>query len=177
MTVGSSYAMHLAMRGRLFIVGLGSNLGQRYQSILGAAKLINGLAGCQVLEISPVLESKALGPKQPPYCNAALRLRSTLPVFELLRALNLVEKRLGRRRFQKWGPRTIDLDILWAEGLNLHSEKLQLPHPGLIHRPFALIPLLQVAPELHERFGPHASRLGHGVKASQPPRQRRAAPQ
>jgi 2-amino-4-hydroxy-6-hydroxymethyldihydropteridine diphosphokinase len=126
------------------VVGLGSNLGDRLGNLRGALVRLGAVAPFSA--VSAVYESKAVGPPQPNYLNAAVRLSSSLLPDELLRHCLRIEDELGRRRTIRWGPRTIDLDILWVAGQVLSTPRLQVPHPELSHRPFALVPLLDVAP-------------------------------
>jgi 2-amino-4-hydroxy-6-hydroxymethyldihydropteridine diphosphokinase len=126
------------------VVGLGSNLGDR-RAILRLA--VERLASrSRVTAVSPVYESPPLGPPQPAYLNAAVRLEWPGSSFELLAALLAIEASLGRARRVRWGPRTLDLDILWIDGVALDTPELTVPHPGLTQRAFALVPLLDVAP-------------------------------
>lgn len=99
---------------------------------------------------SRVYESApAGGPPQGPYLNAAVLLRTSLPVRAILDRALAVERSLGRIRPDpvRWGPRTIDLDVLWVEGEIVSEPDLQVPHARLRERPFALRPLLDVAPD------------------------------
>jgi 2-amino-4-hydroxy-6-hydroxymethyldihydropteridine diphosphokinase len=86
------------------------------------------------------------GPPQPEYFNAAAMVRYEGAPLDLLDALLAIEARLGRVRAARWGPRTIDLDLLWIDGLAIDSPRLVLPHPRLHLRAFAVVPLLEVAP-------------------------------
>lgn len=85
-------------------------------------------------------------PPQPKYLNAAVLLETDLEPEALLDRLLEIERAHGRERREKWGPRTIDLDILWIDGVTHATEKLVVPHPHLRERAFALRPLLDVAP-------------------------------
>lgn len=87
------------------------------------------------------------GPVQPDYVNAAIRVKAQCRPRQLLVHLLEVELQLGRIRRERWGPRTIDLDFLWARGVVEESTHLQIPHPRLRVRPFALVPLIDVAPD------------------------------
>lgn len=130
-----------------YIIGLGSNLGERLETLRSAARAIDGLAGCEVRARSPVYQSAPVGPPQPDYLNAALRLHCPLPPLGLLDALLGIERAHGRERRERWGPRTLDLDILYGPAPFEHP-RLRVPHPELGARWFALLPLLDVAPEL-----------------------------
>ncbi len=89
-----------------------------------------------------------MGPPQPDYLNAAVRIAAPSDLEPVLAVLLAIERRAGRvrRAEERWGSRTIDLDILWAEGVVLSSPTLTVPHPRLTERAFALCPLLEVAP-------------------------------
>ncbi|MCA9596934.1 MAG: 2-amino-4-hydroxy-6-hydroxymethyldihydropteridine diphosphokinase [Myxococcales bacterium] len=131
-----------------YVIGLGSNLGDRL------ARLRAGVQGCAengtIVAVSTLFETDPVGgPKQGPYLNAALRLDSELSPETLLDALLAVERRQGRERRVRWGPRTLDLDLLWSPGLQ-RSVAPSLPHPRLAERGFALIPLLEVAPDARD---------------------------
>jgi 2-amino-4-hydroxy-6-hydroxymethyldihydropteridine diphosphokinase len=128
------------------VLGLGTNLGARRAMLESAIALL----GPRVLARSALYATPPLGPPQPDYLNAAVRvLWDDTP--ELLLALaHEVEAKLGRERRVRWGPRTLDVDILhWSEG-DHHGPQLRVPHPELCERSFALAPLLDVAPELAE---------------------------
>jgi 2-amino-4-hydroxy-6-hydroxymethyldihydropteridine diphosphokinase len=147
---------------RAVVVGVGSNLGAREAAIGAARDLLHARQGIEVSAVSPIYETEPLGPPQPRYLNAALRLETELSPTELLSVLLRTERRLGRRRKadQRWGPRSIDLDLLWDQRGRHESPGLQVPHRELENRDFALAPLLDVAPELVESFGRSFEQLG-----------------
>lgn len=144
------------------IIGVGSNLGSREASIRGAAVLLDSREKLAVTAISSIYETAPMGPPQPDYLNAALRVETTLAPTALLRVLLLTERRMGRDRARagRWGPRSLDLDLLWDERGEVDEPDLKLPHPRLLERPFALAPLLEVAPELQPAFSTTLNRLG-----------------
>lgn len=96
---------------------------------------------------SRVYETAPLGPPQPDYLNAVVRLRSSLEPEEILDGMLALEASLGRERRERWGPRLIDLDLLAAGDLVLDTPRMTLPHPGIPHRAFVLRPWLDIAPE------------------------------
>lgn len=147
---------------RAVVVGVGSNLGAREAAICAAHALLHARDGIQVTAVSPIYETEPLGPPQPRYLNAAFRLETERSPTELLSLLLRTERRLGRRRDadQRWGPRSIDLDLLWDERGPHDSPGLRVPHRELQKRDFALAPLLDVAPELAEAFGRSLEQLG-----------------
>jgi len=146
----------------MVVVGVGSNLGAREASIRCARVLLDARDAIEVEDVSAIYETEPLGPPQPPYLNAAFRLRTTLSPPALLRVLLRTERRLARHRVpeERWGPRSIDLDLLWDERGAYESAELRVPHPQLQNRDFALAPLLDVAPELGDVF--RASLLQRG---------------
>ncbi len=126
------------------VVGLGANLGDRLEALRTAARALGEMA--PVESASRVYETAPVGPAQPDFLNAAVLVRWGGSPEALLDGLLAIERRLGRERREKWGPRTIDLDVLWIEGLSYASERLVVPHPLLRERAFAVIPLLDVVP-------------------------------
>ncbi len=128
-----------------YVIGLGSNLGDRLPNLLSACAGLRELG--RIARVSSLYETRALGPAQGDFLNAAVRLSAARAPEALLDALLDVEPRLGRVRRERWGPRTIDLDILWSPGLVLATPTLEIPHRELHNRAFALLPLLDVAPE------------------------------
>jgi 2-amino-4-hydroxy-6-hydroxymethyldihydropteridine diphosphokinase len=130
------------------VIGLGANLGDRRASLSAAARAVETFA--RVLARSALYETEPVGPPQPGYLNAALLVRTELAAEPLLEALLGVEEKLGRVRRERWGPRAIDLDLLWFDGLGHRSPRLTVPHPSLRERAFALRPLLDVAPSARD---------------------------
>jgi len=126
------------------VIGLGSNLGDRRAVLTLAALELRKLG--RVAAASSIYETPPVGPPQPLFLNAAIALSTSLEPAGLLAALLDIERRLGRVRRERWGPRTIDLDILWISGVVVDSAELTVPHPELRRRAFALRPLLDVAP-------------------------------
>lgn len=130
------------------VIGLGSNLGDRADHLVRAAQRIRELGN--VLRTSALYETSPVGPPQPDYLNAALRLETNLEPAPLLQALLDVEQSLGRVRHERWGARTIDLDVLWCRDVAVAAEGLVVPHAELRVRAFALLPLLDVAPDARD---------------------------
>ncbi len=131
-------------------VGLGANLGPREATILRAVDLLAAEPGIDVLELSSLRETEPVGiTDQPAFVNGAVALETTLPARELLDALLRVERELGRMRTgERWGPRTIDLDLLLYADEVVDEPGLTVPHPRLHERRFALEPLAELEPEL-----------------------------
>jgi 2-amino-4-hydroxy-6-hydroxymethyldihydropteridine diphosphokinase len=129
-------------------IGLGSNLGDRKRHLNEAVRQLARLPGSAVLKVSRFYETAPVGgPPQGRFLNAALALETTLPPQELLAELQRIETALGRRREVKWGPRTLDLDILLYDRLVLDSPSLKIPHPLMHERLFVLDPLAEIAPD------------------------------
>lgn len=126
------------------VIGLGSNLGDRRAVLARAADEVARLG--RPGPRSALYETAPIGPPQPMFLNGALALESALEPLALLDALLDIERRLGRVRVERWGPRLIDLDILWTDAGAFDSPRLTVPHPELRGRAFALRPLLDVAP-------------------------------
>jgi|SRR3954468_4392169 2-amino-4-hydroxy-6-hydroxymethyldihydropteridine diphosphokinase len=127
------------------VIGLGSNLGDRRALLRRAVEELRELG--DVGPISALYETQPVGPPQPLFLNAAVALKTALDPLSLLDALLAIELRLGRVRQERWGPRSIDLDILWTDAGIFEAPRLCVPHPELRRRAFALRPLLDVAPE------------------------------
>src|SRR5215475_14022793 len=111
------------------VIGLGSNLGDRVGELVRAARRISELGN--VVRASAIYETSPVGPPQPDFLNAALRLETNLSPQGLLDGLLAIEQSLGRERRERWGPRSIDLDILWCRDVSLASERLVVPHAEL----------------------------------------------
>lgn len=127
------------------MVGLGANLGDKLGAMRAALAELARVAAVE--RVSRVYATAPVGgPPQPDYFNAAARVAFEGEPEALLDALLAIEARLGRVRAERNGPRTIDLDVLWIEGVAHESARLEVPHPRLRERAFALVPLLEVAP-------------------------------
>jgi len=138
---------------RRVVIGLGSNLGNRAGTIASAIERLGADPAVRVVATSPLYESEpAGGPPQGDYLNAAVLIETDLSGREILDRALAVERSLGRVRPAPvaWGPRTIDLDVLWIEGEVIAEPDLDVPHPRLYERPFALRPLLDVAPDARD---------------------------
>ena len=131
-------------------IGLGANLGPREVTLLRAADLLAADPGIEVLEISQLRETEPVGDvEQPSFLNGAVAVETTLSPRELLNVLLRVERELGRvRDGERWGPRTIDLDLLLYGDEIVDEDGLRVPHPRLHERRFALEPLVDLEPEL-----------------------------
>lgn len=131
-------------------LGLGSNLAQPTEQLQSACKALAALPDSTLAAVSSLYASKPLGPAdQPDYVNAVAALDTTLEPLQLLDALQQIEQQQGRqRKAERWGPRTLDLDILLFGQLVIDLPRLQIPHYHMHARPFVLYPLAEIAPEL-----------------------------
>lgn len=126
-------------------IALGSNLGDPLARLKAAVAALAGLPQSRLESLSGVYRSAAVGPgTQPDYLNAAALLLTALPPLPLLRALQRIEARQGRVRSERWGARTLDLDLLLYGDLALDTPELQVPHPRMAGRNFVLYPLLDI---------------------------------
>jgi 2-amino-4-hydroxy-6-hydroxymethyldihydropteridine diphosphokinase len=130
-------------------VGIGSNLGDREAHLRRAIDLISAEDGIEVSGVSEVRETEPWGPvEQGPFLNGAVRIETALTPRQLLGRLLEIERRMGRVRSERFGPRTIDLDLLVYGGETVEEPGLSVPHPRLHERRFALEPLAELDPGL-----------------------------
>ena len=130
-------------------VGLGANLGPREVTLLRAADLLAAADGVEVVAVSQLRETDPVGVvEQPPFLNGAIALDTSLSPRAVLELLLEVEEELGRVRGERWGPRTVDLDLLVYGDERVDEDGLHVPHPRLHERRFALEPLAELDPEL-----------------------------
>ncbi len=130
---------------RQAFVGAGANLGDRAATLRSAVARLRAWPGVAFVAESGLFETEPVGVvDQPMFLNLAVGLETTLTPEELLTALLAIEQEFGRVRTQRWGPRTLDLDLLAFEGETRASEALQLPHPRMFERSFVLAPLREV---------------------------------
>ncbi|MEK9630053.1 MAG: 2-amino-4-hydroxy-6-hydroxymethyldihydropteridine diphosphokinase [Nitrospinota bacterium] len=128
------------------LIGIGSNLGNAVENCEKAVSLINNSNFIEVSKQSSWYRSEPVGiTDQPWFVNSTLEIQTSLSPDELLKHLLDIEKKMGRQRREKWGPRIIDLDILDYEGQVINSETLVLPHPEMTQRRFVLEPLCEIA--------------------------------
>ena len=138
----------------LAAIALGSNLassqGSPMQTVESAVQTLAQCPGLTLLAASHWYRTVAVGPPQPDYINGCILIQTDLPTPSraeaLLWQLLAVEQQFGRRRTERWGPRTLDLDLLLYDGLILHTPTLTLPHPHLAERAFVLVPLADILP-------------------------------
>lgn len=127
-------------------IALGSNLGDSYKTLNSALQSLDTIPEIKVQSISPVYQTVAIGPPQPDILNACALLTTTLTPRALLETLLQTEVKFGRVRRERWGSRSLDLDLLLFDDLILKQPGLQIPHPGLTERAFVLVPLANIAP-------------------------------
>lgn len=131
--------------GTVAFLGLGSNLGDRLTNLQGAVDLLQVEPGLRVLTSSRVWETAPVGgPPQPDYLNAVIRVETDLSARDLLDVAHRVEERLGRVRKERWGARSIDIDVLLFDEETIDESDLVVPHPRLAQRAFVLLPLLEL---------------------------------
>lgn len=130
-------------------LSLGSNIGDRLYYLQRATRLLNELKAITVAKISSVYETAAWGLiNQPDFYNIVLEIATNLPPKQLLAQCQKIEQTLDRTRELHWGPRTIDIDILLYENVELKESLLTIPHKHLLERPFVTIPLAEIAPDI-----------------------------
>ncbi|QIM56539.1 2-amino-4-hydroxy-6-hydroxymethyldihydropteridine diphosphokinase [Pseudomonas veronii] len=127
-------------------IGMGSNLAAPEQQLRNAIEALAQLPGTTVAGVSAFYQSDSLLPGQPRYTNAVAALDSCLAPLELLDALQAIENDQGRERLERWGPRTLDLDILLFGDRLIDEPRLQVPHYQIHLRAFVLYPLAELAP-------------------------------
>ncbi len=128
-------------------LALGSNLGDRLSTLQHAVDLLSARAGIEVVRSSRVYETDPVGPPQPAYLNAVIEVRTDLEPLGLLEACRAVEAELGRVRDERWGPRTLDVDVLTYDERTVDEPDLTIPHPRMHERGFVLVPLGELDPD------------------------------
>lgn len=135
------------MSGSTLVIGAGTNLGGRRSILRAARDLVAHRFGAAELRVAPVWETAPMGPPQPDYLNTAFALDFDGPLASALELCLDIERALGRERRERWGARTLDLDLLWHSSLCCEGPGLTVPHQGLRERAFALDPLLALVPD------------------------------
>jgi 2-amino-4-hydroxy-6-hydroxymethyldihydropteridine diphosphokinase len=128
-------------------LALGSNLGDRLAMLQRAVDLLDTRPGIDVVRSSRVYETEPIGPPQPSYLNAVVEVRTDLEPVDLLKECLAIEDELGRVRAERWGPRTIDIDVLTYGTREISEPDLVVPHPRMHERVFVLIPLSDLTAE------------------------------
>ncbi len=129
-------------------LGLGSNLGRPVEQLDRALAALRELPDSRLDAVSRYYRNPPMGPAQPDYVNAVAALDTELEPLVLLDALQAIENAQGRTRELRWGPRTLDLDLLLYGDRRIDLPRLHVPHPGLAQRAFVLLPLAELAPGL-----------------------------
>jgi 2-amino-4-hydroxy-6-hydroxymethyldihydropteridine diphosphokinase len=132
----------------LVYIGIGSNLGNRMQFVYTAIKKIEAEPGCKVEKISSFYESKPFGnTEQDNFINLVILVKTIFKPFALFNFLKQIESEIGRKNASHWGPREIDLDILFYDDLIYNDPQLTIPHKGIKERDFVLVPMCEIAPD------------------------------
>lgn len=128
-------------------IAVGSNIGDSEKTICEAKELFLKVEGNRIIKEAPLIVTKPYGvTDQPDFTNGMWKVETLLEPYDLLKKLNEIEARLGRERIVHWGPRTIDLDIIYFDDIVLDTQKLTIPHVDMANREFVLKPLLEVDP-------------------------------
>jgi 2-amino-4-hydroxy-6-hydroxymethyldihydropteridine diphosphokinase len=128
------------------VISLGANIGNPEEQITLAIAMLR--EATEVLVVSSIYETAPVGgPDQPNYLNAICIAESDLPASDLLSVLHGIEKTLGRERLERWGPRTLDLDLIQYGSILSSAQELELPHPRAHERKFVLEPWLEIEPD------------------------------
>lgn len=130
-------------------LGLGSNIGNKKENVDNAIDMIKNHRLIDLKKVSSYYETEPVGyHEQDWFLNVVLEIDTKLMPYELLEFCGLIEEKLKRKRIIRWGPRTIDVDILLYEGFNSKDKKLTVPHPRMTERAFVMVPLYEIAPDI-----------------------------
>jgi 2-amino-4-hydroxy-6-hydroxymethyldihydropteridine diphosphokinase len=130
-------------------LSLGSNIGDRSKNLKEAIARIEQNPECMIAAVSSFYETKPYGyAEQDNFINAVIKIETDLQLVELFNFIKNIEKEMGRLQRVKWGPRELDIDILFFNDEIRKSDELTVPHKGIIERDFVLIPLKEIAPDL-----------------------------
>jgi 2-amino-4-hydroxy-6-hydroxymethyldihydropteridine diphosphokinase len=130
---------------RRVLLGLGSNLGDRRELLRAAVASLDG-----VMAVSPAYQTEPVGGPsgQGPFLNIVVALETAMPARDLLAECGRLEKAANRVRHERWGPRTLDVDVLWIDGETVGDDDLAVPHPRMRQRAFVMAPLADIAPDV-----------------------------
>ncbi|MBU6319474.1 MAG: 2-amino-4-hydroxy-6-hydroxymethyldihydropteridine diphosphokinase [Alphaproteobacteria bacterium] len=129
-------------------LGLGANLGDRGGAIISALQALDAMSSVRLTALSGLYRTAPWGlTDQPDFLNMAALIETELQPLEVLKTVKALELASGRRVRERWGPREIDIDLLFYDNLELVSDGLVLPHPGLFQRRFVLAPLVEICPD------------------------------
>ncbi|MHA6481503.1 2-amino-4-hydroxy-6-hydroxymethyldihydropteridine diphosphokinase [Paenibacillus sp. strain BS8-2] len=147
-------------------IALGSNMGDRESHLMRAIAELNAQPEIMVTSVSGIYETDPVGyTDQPAFLNMAASVRTSLEPLELLRTQLKLESLLGRIRHVRWGPRTIDLDLLLYDNVRMDQEELTLPHPRMMERAFVLVPLHDVISNSHPLYEQVSTTSAHALEA------------
>ena len=150
----------------LAVLGLGGNIGETRQLLAAAVARLAEHPGIRVEAVSALYRTPPWGKTdQPHFLNAAVRIETSLTARGLLNAVLSIERQFGRERSQRWGPRTVDIDVLLFAGEAIDEPGLHIPHPRLTERAFALAPLVDVVPDAELSGRRAADWLNHADRA------------
>lgn len=141
-------------------LGLGSNLGNREENLQKAVQILSDHPEITILKVSSFYETAPVGfTDQPDFINAVVKIETTLSPEKLLEFCLDAEKKLGRMRTIRWGPRVLDIDILMYDGVTITGDDLQVPHPRMLEREFVIRPLAEIEPDIILPNGKTASEM------------------
>jgi 2-amino-4-hydroxy-6-hydroxymethyldihydropteridine diphosphokinase len=145
----SVFSVRSVVKKSLAYIGIGSNLGDSPENCRAALRAMKADSRNRTVKISPFYRTEPVGKKdQDWFINAVAAIETSLGPGDLLRFLQHIERRMGRERKEQWGPRIIDLDILFYGNQVIRNEDLEIPHPRIHERRFVLAPLNDIAPDL-----------------------------
>jgi 2-amino-4-hydroxy-6-hydroxymethyldihydropteridine diphosphokinase len=155
--------------GYIAYIGIGSNIGDKVNQCERAISKILKVDHHKLLAKSSLFKTQPIGyTSQDWFVNGVIKIETDLGASELLRTLKTIESQLGRMETFRWGPRTIDLDILFFDDAEIHTEELQVPHPFIQERQFVLIPLAEIDQHLiHPVFKKTVQELLNNIKEDQ----------
>jgi len=131
--------------GHIAYIGIGSNLGDKLKHCEKAISEISRIDRHKLLAKSSLFKTQPIGhTSQDWFVNGVIKIETDLEPPELFRTLKTIESRLGRTKTFRWGPRTIDLDLLFFDDIEIHTEELEIPHPQIQNRQFVLVPLAEI---------------------------------
>ena len=140
-------------------IALGSNMAGPHDQLDRALESLSSIPDIQIVAVSDRYQTPAIGPSQPDYINAAAQLQTSLSPESLLDTLQSIEQQQNRVRTVRWGPRTLDLDILLYDNIVQDTERLTIPHPRMAERAFVLLPLADINCQLALPGGKTVSQL------------------
>lgn len=149
-------------------IAIGSNLGDRIGNVMEAVRLVADGVKAALVSMSSLYETEPWGVKeQGPFVNAAMVVETPLAPSELLAHLKSIEAAMGREKTARWGPRVIDLDIIFIEDMAIDEDGLRVPHPGAHERAFVMVPLAEIAPDfVHPATGRTLAETAGGLDKS-----------